>query len=135
MTLPEGLHDRGRALWDELGQKAETPAGALALEACRLADRLDELDRVIAGKGVLNLMSFRLDLDLENEVGGRDINVRVEFSNVLAEARQQANTFRQILVSLGLDTAKPEPEKKGNPLDELANRRTSRGAEAPRAGR
>jgi hypothetical protein len=71
-------------------------------EAARIADRLDELDRVIAGKGVLNLMSFRLDLDLEDESGDRNINVRVEFSHVLAEARQQANTLRQLVASLPL---------------------------------
>jgi hypothetical protein len=35
--------DRGEALWAALGQVASTPAGVLAVEACRIADRLDAL--------------------------------------------------------------------------------------------
>lgn len=103
MGVPEGLHERGAALWDSLGLLDSSAAGAVALEACRIADRLDELDRVIAGKGVLNLLSFRLDLDLEHESGDREVRVRVEFSHVLAEARQQAATLTALLSKLGLD--------------------------------
>lgn len=123
MGVPDGLGVRGATLWDALGQSAGSPAGELALEACRSADRLDELDRIIAGKGVLNLLSFRLNLDLEDEAGDRQVNVRVEFSHVLAEARQQQTTFKQILVALGAEKAKAATQSKGTALDELAKRR------------
>lgn len=103
MTVPEGLQERGRALWSALGQTLDSPAGAIALEACRTVDRLDELASVIEGKGVLNLMSFRLSLDLEDEVGDRQVHVKVEFSNVLAEARQQSLALKQLLTTLGID--------------------------------
>jgi hypothetical protein len=35
---------RGTELWASLGQDEFTPAGVLAVEACRIADRLDRLD-------------------------------------------------------------------------------------------
>jgi hypothetical protein len=138
VTTPDGLHERGASLWKALGRDLTTADGVLALEACRLADRLDELDSIIAGKGVLNLMSFRLSLDLEDEVtGDRNIHAKVEFSSVLSEARQQQTTFKTLLESLAkTSAAKPakgspaaagQPaEKKGSPLDELARRRADR---------
>lgn len=103
MSTPDGLQERGAALWKALGHELDTPAGALAIEACRTADRLDELASVIEGKGVLNLMSFRLNLDLEDEVGDRHVHIKVEFSNVLAEARQQGLTLKQLLTTLGIE--------------------------------
>lgn len=134
MGVPDGLQERGRALWESLKQSENSPAGALALEACRTADRLDELGSVIAGKGVLNLMSFRLDLDLEDEVtGDRNINVRVEFSNVLAEARQQQMAFKNLLVALGVQQAdKAAKASGGTALDEFTKRLAER--EAARKG-
>lgn len=114
-------------MWVSLGQSESTPAGQLALEACRLADRLDELDSVIAGKGVLNLMAFRLGFDEELETGEREIHVTVGFQNVLAEARQQQMAFRALLVELGVKAAPIAPtvstSAAKNPLDELAAKR------------
>jgi hypothetical protein len=92
--------ERGQRLYDAYATGVDAARLVLLEEAARIADRLDELALVIAGKGVLNLMSFRLDLDLEDETGDRNINVRVEFSNVLGEARQQALALRQLLASL-----------------------------------
>lgn len=102
-AYPAGLRDRGRQLWDGIGQHLDTPAGQLALEACRLADRLDEIDQVIAGKDVLHLMAFRLNYDLGELIDAseeRTISIKVEVSGVLTEARQQQNTFRQVLAAL-----------------------------------
>lgn len=78
---------------------------ALLVEAARIADRLDELDRIIAGKGVLKLMRFRLkDLDAALMTAGEcPITVEVKFDSVLAEARQQASTLRGLLQSLGVE--------------------------------
>lgn len=126
MDIPAGLGERGMALWTSLGQVESTAAGAIALEACRAADRLDELDNIIQGKGVLNLMQFRV-LNREKSDDDLNINVKVEFSSVLAEARQQQLALRQLLASALVSApAKPaeKPETKGSALDELAARRS-----------
>lgn len=122
MAAPDGLSIRGTALWDVLAQDPSTPAGVLALEACRTADRLDELDRIIAGKGVLDLLRFRL-CDDEGTVA------EVKFDNVMAEVRQQQNALRQMLVSLGMKPGAPVAKPKGSPLDELRAKREARGGD------
>lgn len=93
-----GLGERGQALFGELSD-GSAARDALALEAARLADRLDELDRIIHGDGVLNLMQFRLDFP---EGDDEPFVVEVKFQNVLAEARQQALALNQIVQKLGV---------------------------------
>ncbi|WP_168223092.1 hypothetical protein [Pseudarthrobacter sp. NIBRBAC000502770] len=53
MDVPAGLGERGLAVWEAMSG-TDVPRNALVLEAARLADRLDELDNIIQGKGVLN---------------------------------------------------------------------------------
>lgn len=136
-AVPEGLHPRGQALWSSLKCEQGTATGELALEACRLADRMNELDRIIAGKGVLQLMQFRLDaVDWDGE---ENVNVTVSFQSVLSEARMQAATFKDLLKDLrvakaaaatapgGVGPAAPTPApvvKSG--IDSLAARRAAR---------
>ena len=132
MPAPDGLGSRGKALWESLGFEQNTANGALALEAARLADRLDELDSVIHGKGVLELMKFRvLDAHLDGD-DERRLHVEVSFGNVLAEARQQQNVLRQMLVTLAAAsdsaTAAKPPAPKVSVTDEFTKRRRSRGA-------
>ena len=127
MTSLDGLADRGLALWKSLGCKEDTPEGVLALEACRTADRLDELDRVIAGKGVLSLMRFRRVVDGDEPV------VVVKFDSALGEARQQQNALRQMLITLGVGVpvAKgedPQVAAKASAVDEFTKRRQERKA-------
>lgn len=110
MTTPDGLQERGTALWEALGAELASPRGAIALEACRIADRLDEIDNVIAGKGVLNLLRFRLTSQF-SEGDERTLNVKVEFANVLAEARQQAVSLTALLTKLGLGDAASKTEE------------------------
>jgi hypothetical protein len=70
-------------------------------EACRTADRLDQLDAIIQGKGVLELMHFRsMDGDSDDT---RTVVMTVD--GVLSEARQQQNILKQLLVSLRLPDA------------------------------
>lgn len=89
------------------------------MEACRLADRLDKLDDVIAGKGVLQLMHFRSMFDTEDE---RHLTMTVD--HVLAEARQYALALQRVLESPAL---KKSAEAKGaSPIDALAARRADR---------
>ncbi|POH58277.1 hypothetical protein CVS28_12605 [Arthrobacter glacialis] len=90
---PTGLGDRGLSIWDAL-KSEDVSRNALALEAARTADRLDELDNIIQGKGVLNLMQFRLHME-GSEDG--EYNVEVKFQHVLTEARQQQTTFATLL--------------------------------------
>ncbi|CAH0233632.1 hypothetical protein SRABI26_02716 [Arthrobacter sp. Bi26] len=96
MDVPAGLGERGMSLWQAMAT-IDVPRNALVLEAARLADRLDELDNIIQGKGVLNLMQFRLDFP-----SGEDepYSVEVKFAAPLAEARQQATALANILTKL-----------------------------------
>lgn len=96
-----GLGERGQALYQALSG-TDTPRNALALEAARTADRLDELDEIIHGRGVLNLMQFRV-LDSVIEDTGQHVEVEVKFQNVLSEARQQQTTFATLLRVLGAE--------------------------------
>jgi hypothetical protein len=99
VDAPPGLGERGSAIWSAMAT-SDVPRNALVLEAARTADRLDELDNIIQGKGVLNLMQFRvLDREVDDD-GCVNINVEVKFNAVLAEARQQATAFSNILTKL-----------------------------------
>lgn len=94
----------------------------LITEACRAVDRLADLDEVINGKGVLNLLRFRL-VDDEGRVA------EVKFDAVLSEARQQQNNFASLMKSIlpNLDPA-AGVAKERDLLDEIAQRRASRRA-------
>lgn len=127
---PAGLGERGSGLWLALhaGGKFDAAGEALVVEACRLADRLDQLDDVISGKGVLQLLRFRSLFDSDDE---RHLVMTVD--GVLGEARQQANTLRQIVATLGLGrVAEIEPPKSAEVgPDQLAARRADRRAAYP----
>lgn len=118
----------GSELVSALSDGSDEARHALAVEAGRIVDRLDELDRIIQGKGVLELMRFRV-LDAYDDGDSKQITVHVKFDSVLGEARQQANALRQVLVSLGLSAVAVEkPAERSSVLDELAKRRASRGS-------
>ncbi|WP_125777184.1 hypothetical protein [Antribacter gilvus] len=110
--------DRLRALATD-----ETDARTLALltEAARIADRLDDLDDIIAGKGVLQLLRFRL-VDDEGRVA------EVKFDGVLAESRQQATALRGILAQLGVPKVEAVKPERRSGLDQLRARREARAA-------
>ena len=124
MDEPPGLGERGSALWQAMATD-DVPRNALVLEAARLADRLDELDNIIQGKGVLNLMQFRLHME-SSEDG--EYNVEVKFQHVFAEARQQATALATILTKLApaekKAAAAPPPALSENvtPLDAIMRR-------------
>ena len=120
MDIPAGLGERGLALWESMSTK-DVPRNVLVLEAARLADRLDELDNIIQGKGVLNLMQFRLHLNEIDEDGDRNINVEVKFAAPLAEARQQAIAFSTILSKLAPADAAAKSSSAPAPAPTAAN--------------
>lgn len=137
MFEPPGLGERGSAIYQSRAKGLTDPAQlAIVTEAARTADRLDELDSIIQGKGVLNLMQFRV---LSHEVtdDSREINVEVKFGAPLAEARQQQATFSALVRTLETFTAaasepaQPVAAAPASPEDELARRRKVR--EAKRA--
>jgi hypothetical protein len=80
----------GRDLWKQV-RPVITGAlqVALLVEACRIVDRLDTLDRQLHGDAWLR---FRHD------ESGAEVTVYVD--RVLAEAREQQTTFRGIVVEL-----------------------------------
>jgi len=103
MDEPSSLGERGSLIFQSLSKGVTDPARlALITEAARTADRLDELDNIIQGKGVLNLMQFRLDFPSDED---GPYTVEVKFAAPLAEARQQTLAFANILKTLGLDSA------------------------------
>jgi hypothetical protein len=110
MDVPSGLGERGVALWLALST-GDAPVDAMALEAARTADRLDELDNIIQGKGVLDLMQFRLDFPTDD---GEPFTVEVKFNAVLAEARQQGAALAGLLTKLAQVDGKPAAASKPN---------------------
>lgn len=87
MDAPAGLKASGRALWDGVAAVRDIRPEyvSLLLNACRIADRLDELS---AGD---------LPLTVENARGDEVANP------VFTEHRQQLSTLRTVLASLGVD--------------------------------
>jgi hypothetical protein len=132
--LPADLDDRGAQLWRDMGGSWEQDPGARVLlhEACRLADRMEKLDRVLRGD-VDTWLSFELPRD-----GSEDEPLRLKVDSALGEARLHVTTLRQVLAQLrrvrptgrllpgGEAPAPPPPER--NPVDEFTARRIERRA-------
>lgn len=102
----------GQGLWDAM--TAEWTPGpmhrAMLVEACRLADRLEQLDQHLKGKDWLR---FRHRGD-----EGEDVEVVVYVDRVLAEAREQGIAFRGLAVELvkAAGAQKPAGKKGGGKL-------------------
>lgn len=100
-------------------------------EACRIIDRLAELDGIITGKTEwIRLMHFRVS-------NGDQQEVTVTIDGVLAEARQQSAALDRLFARLGLGKADMSGRKGGvvDPLDQIAARRAARGSASTRTGR
>lgn len=107
---------QGDELRGLLGSATDPRQRALLVEAARIADRLDDLNEIIAGRGVLQLLRFRL-VDDEGRVA------EVKFDHVLSEARQQAVALRSLLQSLGVERvtgAAPESDGGGGLLASIS---------------
>lgn len=124
-----GAH--GRAFFDSIKPSIKTHAAAteaLLLEAARTVDRLHDLDDIVAGKGVLNLLRFRL-MDDDGRVA------EVKFDSVLAEVRQQQTALTTMVRAIVPNLAPAAQEKARDPLDDLAARRAARGGATARTRR
>ena len=124
------LGPQGQDLYDSLVgviTKHRVATKALLMEAGRATDRLALMDDAIAGKGVLDLLRFRLEDD-EGRVAS------VKFDSVFAEARQQqanlVGLMKAILPNLDPDAG---VAKGRDFLDEIAQRRAARRPSAPKA--
>lgn len=91
LSEPTGFGLKGRRLWAGWAERVDERGLVLLEEACRIADRLDKLDALLQG-----------DADvwcrLVHNTRTEDYELRID--SALIEARQQASTLRQILVSL-----------------------------------
>lgn len=106
------LGPRGRQLWADMSGLQLGPAHrALLQEACRIADRLDRLDRMLENRD--DWIQTRV-LDL-----GSTQHVRVTVDGMLSEARQQALALRSIVgelrQALGAINAPAKPGEPGPP--------------------
>lgn len=122
-TAPLG--EAGSSLRQSLirGREFDPAAEALLLEACRIADRLDKLDKLLRGEG-------HEWITVETKFQGRDSTTEIVIDEALAEARQQANAFRQIIVTLGLGKVTEAKKAERSALDDLAAGRAARLAKA-----
>jgi hypothetical protein len=118
----ERFGDRGRRLYREF--TAEGRPGPLERvlleEACRIADRCDQLDGFLRGhEGAWMRFHARND-------DGSIVEVVVD--KALGEARQQASTLKALVAELRASRAgkKEEPKQEASRRDELAKRREER---------
>lgn len=100
---------RGRELVDSLTHPDDPPSlTVLVVEAGRIVDRLDQLEAVLSG-----------DTDVWLRLAeGRDGAIEVRIDSAMTEARQQANTLRQLLAEI--TRRRPAvPKDDDDPLDDL----------------
>lgn len=101
---PDGLEHRGERLWLSTAPLVADEIGlVLLLQACRTADRLESLSRTLSG----------VDRELLRVEMGEDGTAIFVVDSALAEARQQANTLRQLVAALPLK----EPDDPGDDGD------------------
>lgn len=102
-------------MWDALEGEIASPGHRVLLEeACRVADRLDRIDGILAARRDWIRIST---LDL-----GENVKVRITLDGVLAEARQQQLALRALVAEVQSARPKQEPEKpaeEGGPLADL----------------
>jgi hypothetical protein len=117
--IPEGLGDRGSWLWEQLTTDGVWDASGLVLimEACRLADRLEQMDRLLRG-----------DIDTWTRVEIRDGELALKVDAVVGEARLHAGALARILAQLRLGAGAEAKQPEGSRLDELSAARARRGA-------
>jgi hypothetical protein len=110
----------GTDLWKRLhtGRSFDPAGDLLVTEACRIADRLNQLDALLRG-----------DIPTWAEITeGRGGQLVLQVDSALAEARQQAGQLRAIFATLGVGTSSDAQQTGRSALDDLAARRAARGA-------
>ncbi|MDH6199195.1 hypothetical protein M2272_005863 [Mycobacterium frederiksbergense] len=101
----------GQRLMAELARESDPyPLTLMIIEACRMADRLEQFDALLSGKQ-----------DAWMRLRVRDEVVEVQVDKVLQEARQCATVFRHYLADIhrqraGISTG---PDDDSDPLDKF----------------
>jgi hypothetical protein len=122
---------RGQALWDDY---VELLPGRLhrelLVEACRMADRLDRMDRLMAGDAkalaALRMSDVWEQLNEQAGIDGLDVEITLNISSVAAEARMTASALKVIVSELrtaAKEAARnaPPAEAEDDPIDGLTN--------------
>lgn len=117
---PDGLGDRGSALWDDLGSPDMPARRAVLLgEACRLADRLDSLDLLLSG-----------DAEVWTQVVVDAGVYELRIDAAAAEARLATSTLRLLLQQLtgtaSSTSSASAPAEEESAEDDLERRRAAR---------
>lgn len=133
MSTHPGLGERGAAIYAQFYDANDASRSAVALEAARTADRMDDLDAIIQGRGLLNLLMFRVvDKEITEDYADMNLNVEVKFNSVLSEARQQSVAFSGLIKALAPKDSAPAvpvvPEVPKTGADMLAEKRAERAA-------
>lgn len=118
------LGPKGHALHDVLTEaliKRHDAMRPLIIEAARAVDRLNDLDDIIDGKGVLDLLRFRVRDDAGTVV-------EVKFDGVLSEARQQQANLANLMKVIAPNIREDARSEERDLLDEIAQRRSARRA-------
>ena len=121
-----GLGARGQAFYQAVvGDSVPNPAQqALIVEGARMADRLEALNDIIRGKGVLELMHFRVRHAVDDS---GVVSVELSVDSVLSECRQLQLAFERVAKSLNVSVgAIPAAQPKGDVSDDLAAKRAAR---------
>ena len=104
--MPTGLKVRGRRTWKAMAEGGMATEQVLLLEeVCRTADRLDELDELLRGKGSW--------FDLVEQAEGSGVGT-VVIDRALSEVRQQQNVFKQMLVTVRQLAPGSVPQDRGS---------------------
>ena len=115
----------GRRLWKAITDDHDLDATQRVqlIEACRAKDRLDDMDEIIQGKGVLELLRFRrMDQSACGHDDDEPVRIQVQFDDVISRANATANLMKQLLAALRLpdEATGKRPQYRG-----------ARGAQAP----
>lgn len=124
VSPPPELALGGQRLFQAVSDRGpiEPTTQVMLIEACRIVDRLDRLDGFLAGREFLRLRSME----------GREGHVTIHVDRALAEAREQANTLRQLLLEIDRATRRgqtTEETKGGGVLADLTARIAERRAQ------
>lgn len=136
LPTPEGLSAGGTLLWVEVSKAhaLDITQRVTLEEACRAKDRLDDFDRIIQGKGVLELMHFRIPHAFIPGLNG-ELQVEVKFDAVIANANQTANLMKQLLAALRLpDATGARPQQRGGARGAYVSGGADSGADKPGTG-
>lgn len=118
--VPQGLGGRGADLWESMTEGRDADAAWLLMlhEACRMADRLDRMDRLLSGE-----IETWARIELPDLDGKPCILI---FDDALGESRQYVNTFRQLMTTLRIGIAEPKRSEGKSLVDQLNEARTAR---------